>query len=168
MVLQAISLWQPWASAVALGIKTIESRSWPASHSIRWLLIHAAKRRSRPQRIIFEGWLHDHWSAPYWAQAGYTRWDQLPFGAMVAGVRLGKVWQVPITESQDSAVGVHQRTLGDYRPGRWAWPLDVLGRIEPPIPWRGRQGIFRVSLPENLGREENTAVAEARTQDAKE
>jgi ASCH domain len=44
---RALSLWQPWASLIALGIKTIETRSWkaPASAIGQPLLIHAAKRK---------------------------------------------------------------------------------------------------------------------------
>lgn len=33
--MKAISLWQPWASAMALGLKSIETRHWsPASGEI--------------------------------------------------------------------------------------------------------------------------------------
>lgn len=43
---RAITLHQPWASLVALGIKTIETRSWPTKYRGR-LLIHAATRPIR-------------------------------------------------------------------------------------------------------------------------
>ena len=34
--MKAISLWQPWASLVAEGVKTIETRSWaPPKNSYR-------------------------------------------------------------------------------------------------------------------------------------
>src|SRR5437868_804524 len=43
---KALSLWQRWASAMALGWKRIETRHWSLSY--RGLLaIHAAKRWSR-------------------------------------------------------------------------------------------------------------------------
>jgi ASCH domain-containing protein len=44
--LPAISLWQPWASLIALGVKRIETRSWPcpAKYIGERVLIHAAKR----------------------------------------------------------------------------------------------------------------------------
>lgn len=41
--MKAISLWQPWASLIALGIKRIETRGWPTAYRGP-LLIHAAKR----------------------------------------------------------------------------------------------------------------------------
>lgn len=44
--IRAVTLWEPWASLVALGVKTIETRSWPAPKATigERLLIHAAKR----------------------------------------------------------------------------------------------------------------------------
>lgn len=39
-----LTLWQPWASLVALGVKTIETRSWATKHRGR-IAIHAAGRR---------------------------------------------------------------------------------------------------------------------------
>ena len=42
----AITLHQPWASRIALGIKTVETRSWPAPARLlgRRIAVHAAKR----------------------------------------------------------------------------------------------------------------------------
>lgn len=42
--MKALSLWQPWASAIALGAKRVETRSWETLYRGP-LLIHAAKRR---------------------------------------------------------------------------------------------------------------------------
>lgn len=42
--MKALTLWQPWASLVALGVKTIETRSWSTSYRGP-LAIHAAKKR---------------------------------------------------------------------------------------------------------------------------
>lgn len=45
--MKALSLWQPWASLMALGVKQNETRSWPTSHRGD-LLICAAKRMPTP------------------------------------------------------------------------------------------------------------------------
>lgn len=44
-----VTLWQPWASLIALGVKTIETRSWrpPAKYVGQTIGIHAAKRQVR-------------------------------------------------------------------------------------------------------------------------
>ncbi|TRU31740.1 MAG: ASCH domain-containing protein [Microcystis aeruginosa Ma_QC_B_20070730_S2] len=41
--MKAISLWQPWASLVANGLKLYETRGWPTKYR-GVLAIHAAKR----------------------------------------------------------------------------------------------------------------------------
>jgi hypothetical protein len=41
---KALTLWQPWASLVALGVKSIETRSWSTSYRGP-LAVHAAKRK---------------------------------------------------------------------------------------------------------------------------
>ena len=42
----AITLHQPWASLIALGVKTVETRSWPApAHLVgQTIAVHAGKR----------------------------------------------------------------------------------------------------------------------------
>ena len=45
----ALSLWQPWASAIAVGAKVFETRHW-ATERRGLIAIHAAKRWTRDQR----------------------------------------------------------------------------------------------------------------------
>jgi hypothetical protein len=37
-----------------------------------------------------------------------------------------------------------ERIFGDYSPGRFAWILQDIQRLEKPIPYRGAQGLFTV------------------------
>src|SRR5262245_18042005 len=49
--IMGLSLWQPWASLIAIGAKKIETRSWPTNY--RGLVaIHAAKRFQEPERML--------------------------------------------------------------------------------------------------------------------
>lgn len=88
--MKALSLWQPWASAIALGSKRIETRDWPTRY--RGLLaIHAAKRKHKGELPHFQcTW---NWCGAL-ADAGLVmggwQWleDPLPFGAIVATCRL--------------------------------------------------------------------------------
>lgn len=41
---KALTLWEPWASLCALGVKTIETRSWSTKYRGR-LILHASKHR---------------------------------------------------------------------------------------------------------------------------
>ena len=47
--MRAVTLYQPWASLIALGHRTTETRSWPAPRSLvgSRIAIHAGKRRPR-------------------------------------------------------------------------------------------------------------------------
>jgi hypothetical protein len=98
---KALSLWQPWASLVALGVKTIETRSWSTSYRGP-LAIHAARRPVREKVVIgaYEAWLPDEPGRPHpnhpdgrparlYCNSPKTsfdlaRWWPLPFGAVVA------------------------------------------------------------------------------------
>jgi activating signal cointegrator 1 len=52
-----LTLWQPWASLVALGVKTIETRSWSTKYRGP-IAIHAAARRPRASDLPgAHGWI---------------------------------------------------------------------------------------------------------------
>jgi hypothetical protein len=74
----AISLWQPWATLVAIGAKRIETRGWSPWYRGA-LVIHASKRFAVPERDLCD------W--PIFkvalARGGYTSWKELPLGAAV-------------------------------------------------------------------------------------
>ena len=67
-----------------------------------------------------------------WAEA-------LPRASIVAAVELEGC--VP-TESL--AVDATERLVGDWSHGRFAWALTNLHALDPPIRWRGRQGLFNI------------------------
>lgn len=82
--MKAISLWQPWASAVAVGSKRFETRSWqfPESLAGQIVAIHAAKRwRSAEESFAFE--LHRQR-----IDIGFKPFSRPPLGAIVAVARL--------------------------------------------------------------------------------
>lgn len=41
----------------------------------------------------------------------------------------------------------HEGAFGDYTPGRFAWLLANVKKLETPTPYTGRQGLFDVELP---------------------
>lgn len=169
--LKALSLWQPWASLVAAGVKSIETRSWSTSYRGP-LGIHAARRRPETMRLG-DWWCEPTWGSEYGLldEAGEPR--RLPLGVIVATCALVDV--VPIigdgdctwdggTEPArcahaaiDGQVVVHgvgnwkttvlvEEAYGDYTPGRYAWVFADIHRLEHPIPWLGRQQLFTVTI----------------------
>ena len=82
--MRGITLWQPWASAVALAVKKIETRTWLTQYRGP-LAIHAA-RRWRPQQARFYA-LHEKTLR----RAGLDVERPLPLGEIIAVVELGAI-----------------------------------------------------------------------------
>ena len=171
--MKALTLHQPWASLIALGIKTIETRSWSTTHRGS-IAIHAAKRHPKigDMRTVVDN--PSAWDR--WRDAGLAP-SQIdvhpgPLGAVVATARL--VDCIPMVESTAArpglppllvvrpttlefwahgAIGVptldvtHQRPYGDFAPGRWAWLLDDIEPLDEPVPARGHQGLWNWEQP---------------------
>ncbi len=123
--MKAISLWQPWASAIIIGEKSIETRSWITYHRGP-LLIHAAKRKAD-----VSDWIDD-------LQLDLDA-ESIPFGALVGVADL-----VRCCRAEDLDVSDRERLLGDYSRGRFAWVLENVRAFEKSIPFKGRQGLFDV------------------------
>lgn len=155
----AITLHQPWASLVALGVKQIETRSWPAPKSLigQRLLIHASATCDHAAAFRLDSTLHQ----------GGTCFKDLPLGAILCSVRVADclpivdlagsrrimdadelhshLWvygQSSLKRWSDSAWDdfSDQPPYGDFRPGRFAWLLDDARRVEDECPWCGGTG----------------------------
>lgn len=147
--MKAISIWQPWASLIAYGLKRVETRDWPT----RPILIHASKRWTRDEREAAE----DLWPA---GEPGYAdeHGDRvLPFGAVVAVARL--VSCVRMTPDLIALQHEDEIARGAWLPGRWAWVLADVQRLDPPIHLRGRQGLFEVRLSQEMTADDARRVA---------
>lgn len=136
---KALTLHQPHASLVALGAKPYETRSW-STHYRGPLAIHAGKSQS-DLRL-----LHDpSWRMPF-DHAGVDP-HNLPLGAVVAVVWLDDV--VP-TPDVDDGLTLTDLFFGDFSPGRYAWRLVNVRRLEAPIPARGYQGLWTWTIPVDM------------------
>lgn len=131
--MRALSLWQPWASAIALGIKTVETRSWSTKYR-GTLLIHATQRFPR-EALEF---------ARMEAEVGRLP-ERLPLGAVVAVATLATVQPAMECVPSFSPEASIERLYGDYSPGRWGWVLRDVRALPEPIPASGGQGLWRPS-----------------------
>ncbi len=164
--MRGLSLWQPWASLIALLIKRIETRSWSTTYRGP-LAIHAAKTLEGIE-LVDAGRMCREDDASIVAAltaCGVERWADLPLGAIVATATLVDV--VPIVDRSGSSDGLpdafvtsgggtlllhrrsythnleDQRPYGDFTPGRFAWLLEDVVKLPEPIPCRGHQGLWR-------------------------
>ena len=148
----AITLHQPWATLITLGVKNVETRSWPTPKRLlgQVIAIHAGKRvvRRPGDRIELElrTRLGEEWSRA------------IPAGAVVATATLSgmaRVTNVDLTSGHavheagtemGCAVGAARTEIdpwGDFSAGRWLWFLADVEALPEPIPAVGRQSLWR-------------------------
>jgi len=127
--MRAISLWQPWATAIAVGTKRVETRHWSTNYTGP-LAIHAAKR-----------WGPDERNFASMEQMMGRLPKEIPLGAIVATCTLMGCRRTEDVEHQITAI---ERIYGNYTPGRFAWFLTDIVALPEPIPFKGAQGFFNV------------------------
>lgn len=132
--MKALSLWQPWASALFTPHKRIETRGWSTSYRGK-LLIHAAKTWNRVCKQSLYELQHD---------------DTLPISVNVdlypLGVLLGSVELVNVRPTNElrPRISDSELRLGDFADGRFGWITENPQRFDTPIPYSGKQGLFDV------------------------
>ena len=137
--MRCITIWQPWASLIAYGYKRFETRSWATKYRGP-IAIHAGKTFNK--RVFWD--LVDH----YYSDDRMN--EDLPTGAIIAVAELVDCWKVVEEhlleaqlpgEKRVKFLDVKEIPFGDFTPGRYAWELANVQRIEP-IPMKGQQGLW--------------------------
>ncbi len=134
--MKAISLWQPWASLVAAGVKRHETRHWNTDYRGP-IAICAAKTvdlAGAPYDLCRDV-LGVHWA------------KTVPTGAVVAIATLTRCCQ---TSHMTEALTRADSAAGNFTPGRYAWRLDDVRPLMKPLPVVGRQGLFNWTPPVDL------------------
>jgi hypothetical protein len=173
--MKALTLTQPWATLIAVGAKTIETRSWGTGYRGP-LAIHAAKGfgelkdRAGLQAICAR-------PAFYQALIGAVEAglltvpavDSLPRGAIVAVAELVSVWKAHLipdvltlewgTRDGTWRMTPQERAFGDYRAGRWAWLLANVRRLPEPVSCKGALSLWE--LPADVLAAVNAQLQEA-------
>ena len=173
--MKVLTLHQPWASLVALGVKTIETRSWSTKYRGP-LAIHAGMSKVGATQCS------ECWDAIY---REYDRENELPLGAIVATCTLvdvapigrwdsfrtgvfegdegdlpgrpvvvnhgpmagGRSWSLVLDHEGRVSDLTDQRPYGDFTPGRFAWLLADVVPVDPPVPFKGGQGLTKTWEP---------------------
>jgi hypothetical protein len=146
--MKAITLWQPWASLVAIGAKPYEFRKWAAPKSVvgQRIAIHAGARkviraevedliwrmRNEPQNCalkaealpVLDRLLLSHGAAPLRCIVATAR--------LGAPVRADKIMsEFGWTVGNDSDRNFHFN---------FAWPMLEVEEMQPPVEAKGAQG----------------------------
>lgn len=165
--MKAITLTQPWATLVAIGAKRIETRSWSTNYRGP-LAIHAGKGLGT---IGGNGGFMDLCSHEPFKSVLEAYWESLiqstttvfelangmPRGAIIATCNLVSVigtsvidhapyeWKAPDERIYRFYLTDQERAFGDYTPGRFAWLLADVEKLERPIPAKGALGLWQWS-----------------------
>ncbi len=146
--MKALTLYQPWASLIAEGPKTVETRSWPAPISVigQRIAIHAGKRQVR---ITGENDPELHRAITL---AHGPQWQKnLPLGAVVATAKLTGCFRVTgwnrdgkldLEGFGTGAESIVPDLFGDFRVERWLWVLEEIEKLDPPEPATGRRMLW--------------------------
>jgi activating signal cointegrator 1 len=131
--MKAISLWQPWASAMARGDKKNETRHWPTGYRGD-LVICSAKRM------------------PSLVECGdretFSFSRTLPYGFALCVVELYDMVKSEEFSDGRRTLEPKEAELGNYSAGRWIWMTRNLRLLDGPVPVVGRQQLFE--LPDDM------------------
>jgi hypothetical protein len=142
--MKVISLYQPWATLVAIGAKKIETRSWRTSYRGP-LAIHSSKNK---KFVDFKSPDYICCSEPFYAVlteamvesfGTYGILKFMPLQCIIATCELVDCRLI----SQGDTPGEPERSFGNYTPGRFKWVLSNVKRINPPIMVSGSIGLWQ-------------------------
>jgi hypothetical protein len=139
--MKALSLWQPWASAIACGAKRIETRSWATSYRGP-IAIHAAKKWDRELREDALMLCREQRELSQSLNAiGINRLSDFPLGAVVCTANLLSCAPTEYLV-KDRGISALEEALGNYTPGRFGWILTDIKPLAKPVPVRGYQQLW--------------------------
>ena len=139
--IRALSIKQPWASAIAFADKRVENRTWPAPS---WII---------GQRIALHASGQPAWDAPdmAWTAAGLTPYTPgAPRKAWTASLTLGAVVAVAtVTDCHPLYHVCNPRgPVTVCTPwsawGQCHWLLDDVRTLPDPVPCKGALGLWRL------------------------
>lgn len=164
-MMRGLSLWQPWATLVAVGAKRVETRDWGTNYRGP-VAIHATKRfpRDAQDLCLMKPFREVLDAAGCWPEVPGTNGNGhelvMPRGAIVAVALLIRCTRSPGPENGIiwAKLPPHERAFGDFTQGRYLWLLDQVRALPEPIPCKGAQGLW--PLDADLDRRVLDQVAE--------
>lgn len=141
--MEALTLWQPWATLMAIGAKRVETRGWAMPRKITgaWIALHAAGRNTTPPDELRAAFAVPE-IARALARSGHTQ-QNLPAGAIVA---VGLASRSIPTDTLRGNVSPDELAMGYFAAGRHGWLFERVIGLKEPILAKGAQGIWTLTL----------------------
>lgn len=158
----ALTVWEPWATLIALGVKRLETRRWtpPAHLWGRRIAIHAGARwtvgqkHAAEQLGAFPGQERLFGSIlAEWCRKEIS-WEPPTLGHVLCTIELAGWAQIRpdnlhwlsmrhrVRPADDCEARGWEWACGDFCGGRFAWELIDPEIIAPPIAAKGKQGFW--------------------------
>lgn len=132
-MMKAITLFNPWATLVALGMKQYETRSWSTGHRGP-LAIHAAGKASFHPAYMELPEIKKY--------APDLKIEHLVFGAVLTIVEMSDC--IEIDPYLIQKISHMELAFGEWQPGGYAWQFDNVKKLREPLIIRGQQGLWKV------------------------
>ena len=164
---KCLTLTDPWAELIALGVKKLETRSWPTDYRGP-LAIHVsstfpAEAEELCDEEPFTTALYDGGFQKHQLSGRRTRnaW-KFPLGCVVAVAWLEDVYQLPSLLFHEQLPTEPELSFGNYAPGRFVWSLPMVYKPSSPIRASGTLGLWDWEPPIHFWNEVQTRLDEER------
>lgn len=163
MKIKALTLYQPWATLIAIGAKQFETRSWKTDFRGS-IAIHAGadKKSLKDIAATWEFFQKTTMLPPRGtflrafmeAMGLIERWPDVPVSWLYEAIPLRSVVaiaelvDIQPTETVSPAITSMEQAFGDYTPGRYAWKLDNVIALPQPVPARGGFNLWTWDVPD--------------------
>ncbi|NEU77349.1 ASCH domain-containing protein [Hassallia byssoidea VB512170] len=132
----AISLWQPWASLIPLGLKHYETRTKKTNYRGKLLICSTATHTAKQYQQYFK--ICEELQLPPWEKTNF------PCGCAIAILDL--VDCIEMTAEFIAQQSATQILCGDWRRRRYVWKLENIQPLTESFAVKGKQGLFNISL----------------------
>ncbi|MBQ3270813.1 MAG: ASCH domain-containing protein [Clostridia bacterium] len=127
--MKVLSLTEPYATLIKLGVKTVETRSWKTGYRGQ-LYIHASSTRiptkTRENKALMS----------------LASDNELNYGKIICICELADCIEMTDAYIAEMHKNRNEYISGIYEKGRYAWILKDIVALERPIPAKGHLGIW--------------------------
>mgnify|MGYP003385566635 CR=1 FL=1 len=155
-----LTVWQPWATLIAIGAKPLEYRGWelPTRLIGQRVAVHAGARPVKKDEVRE---LLLHLQSSFWRETGLLREPAiklltdvlmspgaLPRSSIVCLATMGKAIRNGEMERRMGLPVIADSDRTEHT--NWGWPLLDIQPLEPPLPARGAQGWWHWTAPDDI------------------
>lgn len=138
--MKALTVQQPWAGLIVLGIKTCETRSWNTKHRGQ-LAIHSSAKMTKEGEKLLKELMKEAPEQFFKDSEAYKTCTEL--GAILGTVSIRETYS---TNDSTPTTGTEKR-LGDYSPNRYFWHCVNPAKFASPIHAKGALSLWEFHHP---------------------